>query len=533
MPFGILDSSRLEHVPGTSLLETDVQDGSSSSVTLERGKGRHATTVLVPQPSNSLDDPLRWPLWQRDMILILFMACTILCVGGIGPLLSSSALILVKTFHIDFTQVTLLTGYQLAAVGSVGVFVSALCHKFGKRPGVVISMAFALIGTIWGGAAKSYGSLVGARVVQGVGVPFFESVMFAVIGDLYFVHERGVRVAALTVAISGLSNLPAVLSGLITTDLGWRWMFWMLTIFLAIFFVLVCLLGWETAYTRDAIFNTDITSTDDLTTLEVKRELQVEEIERMEEPVLSPRKPLLKRLALVSGTYSNENILIMVARPFIILANPAVIWSTLLLSITTAWFVVISFVIAQIFSSPPYLLNAANIGYMSAGPTVGGLVGSIICGLISDPTCTWLAKKNHGIYEPEFRLVLLIPMLITGTLGFFLFGNLVTEGQSPATITVMWGIASMSIQFCSCAIGTYMIDAYRAISVEVFIIGMVVKNFLFFGLSFGVNDWVTAWGPARVFDTIGGIQIGLCLISIPVWIWGKQWRAFFHSKHIS
>lgn len=87
-------------------------------------------------------------------------------------------------------------------------------------------------------------------------------VLFAVVGDLYYVHERGTRTAAITIAISGLANLPAVLSGLITMRLGWRWMFWMMAIFLGIALVLLSLFGWETAYNRASIYNTDIASTD-------------------------------------------------------------------------------------------------------------------------------------------------------------------------------------------------------------------------------------------------------------------------------
>jgi MFS family permease len=74
--------------------------------------------------------------------------------------------------------------------------------------------------------------------------------MFAVIGDLYYVHERGTRVAALTIAISGVANLPAVLSGLVTDRLGWRWNFWMLAIFLGLGLGLVLLFAWETAFER-------------------------------------------------------------------------------------------------------------------------------------------------------------------------------------------------------------------------------------------------------------------------------------------
>ena len=33
----------------------------------------------------------------------------------------------------------------------------------------------AFVGTVWGGAAQSYGSLMGARVVQGLGTAMWES----------------------------------------------------------------------------------------------------------------------------------------------------------------------------------------------------------------------------------------------------------------------------------------------------------------------------------------------------------------------
>lgn len=265
---------------------------------------------------------------------------------------------------------------------------------------------------------------------------------------------------------------------------------------------------------------------------------------------LVPRISFGKRLLPFSGTYSQDNLLLMLVRPFTILVNPAVIWATLLLSITTAWFIVISFVIAQIFSSPPFSLDTEHIGYMSAGPIIGGFLGSVACGLVSDPVVMALTRLNKGVYEPEFRLVLLIPFIIFSCISFFCFGNFVVLGYSPVVISVIWGVATAAQQFMTVAVGTYMLDAYREISVEVFIIGMVVKNFLFFGLScklpslypsdrkpdessVGVNNWVTAWGPARVFNTIGGIEVALFVLSIPVWIWGKQLRAFFHPKHIT
>jgi MFS family permease len=127
---------------------------------------------------------------------------------------------------------------------------------------MIFSMSAALAGTFRGGAAQSYNSLLGARVVQGLGVATFESVMFALVGDLYFIHERGSRMAIVTTAISGISNLPAMLGGFITQNLGWRWMFWMLSIFLGIAWVAALLFGRETAFRRDEIYNLDTSSQD-------------------------------------------------------------------------------------------------------------------------------------------------------------------------------------------------------------------------------------------------------------------------------
>jgi len=165
-------------------------------------------------------------------------------------------------FNVSFTDVSLLTGYSLCATAASGLFISAATHKYGKRMTLLFSMVFAFVGTTWGGFAQSYDSLLGARIIQGLSVSWFESVFFAIVGDLYFVHERGVRVAIVTTCIAGISNLPPLLAGKIAMTLGWRWVFWILAIFLGVGMILCIFFGWETAYNRHAVYNTDLASED-------------------------------------------------------------------------------------------------------------------------------------------------------------------------------------------------------------------------------------------------------------------------------
>lgn len=174
--------------------------------------------------------------------------------------MTSLAILLIEEFGISFTQVSQLSGYHLCAVGAVAVFVSAWARKYGKRSGFVFSMMLCVVGSIWCAASKSYNSLLGGRILQGCGVAVFESVTFAIIGDMYHVHQRGTRMAFYVLAQSGIAHLPAIISGKISMDLGWRWVFWLLSIFLGIGWLLLILFGWETAFNRNAVYDTDISS---------------------------------------------------------------------------------------------------------------------------------------------------------------------------------------------------------------------------------------------------------------------------------
>lgn len=172
------------------------------------------------------------------------------------------AIPIITEFRINFTDFSLLTGYQLCAAGASGIFISALARKYGKRSTSLFSISAVLAGCIWAGRANSYGSLVGARVVQGFGLAFYESITFAIVGDLYHVHERGSRMALYVMAQSGIANLPSAIAGKITMDLGWRWVFYLLSVFVGIGWLLSVLFGWETAFNRRAIYNLDINSQD-------------------------------------------------------------------------------------------------------------------------------------------------------------------------------------------------------------------------------------------------------------------------------
>ncbi|KAJ5200024.1 major facilitator superfamily domain-containing protein [Penicillium cf. griseofulvum] len=74
----------------------------------------------------------------------------------------------------------------------------------------------------------------------------------------------------------------------------------------------------------------------------------------------------------------------------------------------------------------------AELGYMSAGPTIGDFMGSIAAAIISDPLIKFIARRNNGIYEPEYRFVLMAPEMVLSAISYILFWMLIGQGQTAA-----------------------------------------------------------------------------------------------------
>jgi MFS family permease len=130
-----------------------------------------------------------WPLWKRDVILII-LSVTSVFATSLGPILAANTLTLSLFFTTPFTRIALLTGYFLLGVGVAGILAVPSARIWGKRHLFLLGTVL-LIGTsAWGGASRSYKSLLWARIFQGVGTAPFEALVNAAVGDLYFVHVR-------------------------------------------------------------------------------------------------------------------------------------------------------------------------------------------------------------------------------------------------------------------------------------------------------------------------------------------------------
>ena len=178
------------------------------------------------------------------------------------------------------------------------------------------------------------------------------------------------------------------------------------------------------------------------------------------------RDTYLRSLRIYNGRFSDEAFWRLLLRPFVVFWYPAVLWAFLIYGTTLSWIVVFSVVNAAIFTLPPYNFTVDQVGLISISPFVLSLIGEALAGPLNDYICLVLTKRNHGIYEPEFRLALMVLVLLLGITGFFGFGAAVHYQTHWIGPVLTFGIANMAMAFAAPCVYGYVIDSHETLREE-------------------------------------------------------------------
>ena len=188
-----------------------------------------------------------------------------------------------------------------------------------------------------------------------------------------------------------------------------------------------------------------------------------------------PPKTFRQTLRPWNGQLRHENWFKVAFRPFILFAYPSILWSTLVYSLSVGWLIVLSETVSVIYRSPAYTynFNALGTGLVYLSPFIGGVLGTAVAGKVSDIIVQFLARKNGGVYEPEFRLVMALPVAITTCIGLMGFGWSAAEHDRWIIPTIFFGIISFGCSLGSTTAITFAVDSYRQYAGE----ALVTLNF--------------------------------------------------------
>lgn len=240
----------------------------------------------------------------------------------------------------------------------------------------------------------------------------------------------------------------------------------------------------------------------------------------------APPKTYLQTLRPWNGLLTKTSWFRVMLRPFILFTYPSVLWSTLVYSLSVGWLIVLSESVADIYrNKESYNFSALGTGLVYLSPFIGGILGTAVAGRVSDIVVRFMARRNGGVYEPEFRLVMAGPVAIATAIGLMGFGWSAQERDKWIVPTIFFGVISFGCSLGSTTAITFCVDSYRQYAGEALVTLNFSKN-IFHGLVFSLffPHWLQSDGPKKVFLTIGGIQIICLLTTIPMYIYGKRAR---------
>jgi hypothetical protein len=247
-----------------------------------------------------------------------------------------------------------------------------------------------------------------------------------------------------------------------------------------------------------------------------------------------PAQTFVQQLRIYNGRLVHDNWFRVMLRPFVLFCYPAILWSAAVYSCSVGWLIVISESMTMIYRDPDsYNFDALQTGLVYLSPFIGGLLGTAVAGKVSDIVVKAMSRRNGGLYEPEFRLVMAFPILITTVIGLMGFGWSAEERNHWIVPTIFFGVISFGCSLGSTTAITFCVDSYRQYAGEALVTLNFSKNILH-GLVFSLffTHWLSADGSKMVFVWTGIIQLILLLTSVPLFIYGKRLRMWTVRKNM-
>ncbi|KAI1397360.1 MFS general substrate transporter [Hypoxylon fuscum] len=442
---------------------------------------------------NDPDNPRNW-CWSKKMINIgivfILASVTPLASSSIGPGIP----LIAKDFNETREPVVSLVISIFILGFAFGPLLSApLSELYGRRVVYNVSNVLHLFSTIGCALAPNIGSLIFFRFIGGCFGATSMNVAGGSIADQIDIARRGVVMTGLFACIFLGPVIGPVIGGFLAQAVGWRWVFWLLTIvsgvstIIAFFFLTES--HAETILRRKA------------------GRLNREQPHAYSKPVANVQAVLLRSLL----------------RPMrMLIRSPVVTGLSFYLALIYGYLYLLFTTFPTVFPSQ-YGFETGILGLACLGLGIGMITALAVLSWFSDWSQERFTKK-HGQSKPEYRLFPLIfgiPFLPIGLFGYGWTTQYEVHWIVPIFFT---SLAGMGLIFSFVPTQIYMVDAFTKYAASALAATSVVRSMFGGCLPIAGLSMYSTLGYGWGNSLLGFIALAASIAPFIFWKYGERLR---------
>lgn len=493
------------------------------------------------------DDPLRWGNARKTAILLIVSAGSM--IAGLAVSIQNPANAQIqRDLRASPSEISWTLSVFILVQGVPGLIWSAISEIKGRKFVYVSSVALFVVASAIVAVSKTIGLVIGMRALQAAGSSALMSIAAATLADIYEPHERGTKMGIYYSAPLLGPALGPILGGVLTQSLGWRSVFWFITICAGIVLLALVFLFKDTFRKERSLTYQNV-----LHMRAKEGELQHQHLDkscRAFSATEKPAQPVLERMTSLQQTgdlnveangptiapassMKDVNVSLADVNPFPPLLKIVIRFNNLAILIASGLIFAFSYSISYTCSrtlSEYYDYDALQIGLVLLSYGIGSICGSLLGGRWSDRTLARLKQENGGKSYAEMRLIStrpamwFLPPVIIG------YAWVCEKRVHVAAICMMLCLAGFFSTWVYASTLAYIIDANPGRSSTVVATNSAFRCvFAFVAIEVAIPIQV-AIGDGDLYTLWAGIMITMEVLILVVLYKGKKWREACEEK---
>lgn len=496
--------------------------------------------ILQPQPTNSRNDPLNWSKRRKAVHSIILLLVTAFN-AAIANDASAPTDSINELTHISYTTLNNSAGVLFISIAISTWLYCPFDYMLGRKSVILFGVIFAFFSSIWYANINNSGDSYGSQVLTGFAFGSVDAHVQLCFASIFFRHQLGAIITIYNLAYSLGTYLGPLCANYISFARTFRWVGWSGAIAAGAIIIIVLFLFEENTFDYDRYSH----RIDDLTLNLGFLQNGVMSNEQSDDALLQGYfdKPytylqrympfqLSKDPARRTPVELLKRYLRLLFVPARCMLFPPVVYSGIICGLQNA---ILTFYLTTedtMLYDAPFNYSEKQVALMNIPCIIGSVIGCLYAGSMTDYFILWMARKNGGIVESEFRLYFAFLSGTIGAVGLLMFGFGVARNLDWRVFYVGLGFISYMFSSSNNLAMLYVMDTYRELTLEVLVAVAFINNIIGCVFTFACSPWLDSSGTENTYIALAVISLGIMHSSGGFIYFGKRWRRSTHAAYV-